>query len=349
MVDKAYVGNFLGECFVRQGHLGSMLAAVEPALEGKPIARVEAACASGGIAIAACVDALQASADVALAAGVEIETSVPGQLGVEYVAYAAHYEKQRHLDHALFPHLFGRRARAYKETFGADQRDLARAVVQAYTNAKRNPRAQMQIPAPTLDEVAEASSQNRAFLQDERYRDHIRLLDCTNFTDGASAVILATEAGLERLGVDRADCTELLSYGHTVRALGAETDATQMSNMRDAAAIAYRDAGLTPGDLDVAEVHDCFTVAFHQAVEALGLAALGGASRRLADGDFALDGAIPVNTGGGLLGFGHPVGATGTRLVITALRELRRRGGTRALATLCVGGGQGAALALEAA
>lgn len=322
-IDKGYVSNFLGEAFCSQGHLGAMLAAVDPALEGKPFARIEAACASGAAAIAACVDALQCSADVALAAGAEVETNVPGRQGVEYMSYAAHHARERGLDFALFPWMFGRRAKAYKDAFGSTDEDTGRVVVKAYENAKRNPKACAQLPAPTLAEASTAGPHNRAFLRDKALHDHIRALDCTDFTDGGSAVVLATEAGLKRLGIARSDCTEILSIGHTVRALGAETDPTRLSNVAHAAGIAYADAGVQADQIGLAEVHDCFSITELQLMDALGFCALGQAPALLRDGATRIDGALPVNTGGGLLGFGHPIGATGIKQVVEIWRQLK--------------------------
>ena len=326
-IDKGYVSNFLGEAFCSQGHMGAMLAAVHPDLEGKPYARVEAACASGAAAIASCVDALQCSADVTLAAGAEVETNVSGRKGVEYMSYAAHYEREREREFALFPWMFARRARAWKEAFGGSDEDTGRVVVKAYANAKRNPKACQQVLAPTLEEASTASPENRTFLKDEALHAHIRMLDCTDFTDGGSAVILANEDGLRRLGRSPADCTEILSIGHTVRALGAETDPTRLENVSAAAAIAYRDAGIAPGQVGLAEVHDCFSITELQLMEALGFCGLGQAGDLLRDGATELGGRLPVNTGGGLLGFGHPIGATGIKQVVEIWRQLQERCG----------------------
>ena len=113
--------------------MGSLLAAVHPDLEGKPIARMEAACASGGVSIATAIDALQAVCDVALVAGVEVETNVRGREGVDHMALAAHWEKQRGISQFVFPHLFGRRARAWKERWGGTSTDLARIVLKSGT------------------------------------------------------------------------------------------------------------------------------------------------------------------------------------------------------------------------
>jgi acetyl-CoA acyltransferase len=322
-VDKGYVSNFLGECFVRQGHLGAMLAAVDPALEGKPFARIEAACASGSAAIAACIDAMQAGADVTMVAGVEVETNVRGSEGVDHMALAAHWEQQRGLSEFVFPHLFGVRAKAWKEAFGGTSTDLARIVVKAYSNANRNPLALHHTSRMTLEHADTPSERNFLFLEAPDLHAHMRLTDCTAFTDGASTVILATEAGLRRLGLREADATEILGYGHSVRGLGKPTDGARLVNVQAAAATAYADAGIGPGDVDVAEVHDCFSVTEAQHYAALGFCDEVDAPARIRDGSFELDGAVPVNPGGGLIGMGHPIGATGVKQVLEVHRQLR--------------------------
>jgi acetyl-CoA acyltransferase len=331
-VDKGYVSNFLGECFVRQGHLGSMLAAVDPALEGKPFARIEAACASGSASIAACIDALQAGCDVTLVAGVEVETNVPGSEGVDHMALAAHWETQRSLSRFVFPHLFGRRAKAWKEAFGGTAEDLARVAAKAYGNARLNPLALHEHSRIDLAFANTPSEHNFLFLEDPELHEHMRLTDCTAFTDGASAVILATEDGLKRLGIAEADCTEILAYGHSVRALGAETDATRLVNVEAAAATAYADAGIAADDVDVAEVHDCFSVTEAQHYAALGFCAAEDGPAFVRDGAAELDGRVPVNPGGGLIGMGHPIGATGVKQVVEIWRQMTERCGEYQLA-----------------
>ena len=324
-VDRAVVSNFLGEAFCSQGHLGSMLARVAPDLEGRPIERIEAACASGAASIARCVDGMQAADDVALVVGVEIETNVPGTQGVEYMAYAAHYREERKHDFALFPWMFARRAKAYGEAYGCTREDIARVPVKAYANANRNPQALKHTSTLSYEEATSEGRHNREFLENEELRPWIRLTDCTALTDGASAVLLATETGLERLGIPRDQCTEILGYGHSTRALGRGADFADMPNMRAAAWRAYADAGVGPEHVGLAEVHDCFAVAELQGMEALGLADRGQAWRLLADGDTALDGRLPVNPGGGLIGFGHPIGATGVKQVVEVWRQLTGR------------------------
>ena len=320
-IQKGFVGNFLGECFARQGHLGAMLAAVHPDLDGKPLGRVEAACASGGLAVLGCIESMHAGYDVTLAVGVEVECTVKGTEGVEFVARAAHYAKQRHIEPALFPWLFARRIAEY----GATRADLDAVVAKAYSNASLNPYAQQRDVDPPSGE------RNRHFLQDETLRPHIRMSDCTQFTDGASAVVLATEAGLARLGRAPAECTEIVAYAHHTRALDGEVDPTRLVNVGGAAKEAYDDAGLGPDDLDVAEIHDCFSITELQMYEALGF---GDDARQLIhDGVTHLGGRLPVNTGGGLLGFGHPIGATGVKQVLEVHRQMRGQCGDYQLPT----------------
>jgi len=307
--------------------MGALLAAVEPRLDGKPIARIEAACASGAAAIAACVDSMQAGCDVTLAAGVEIETNVRGADGIEYMALAAHYAKQRSMDTHLFPHFFARRAKHYKAEHGATDLDIGRVVAKAYANANRNPKAHMQALSMTAEEAATVSAHNYIFLDDEELKPHIKLADCTHFTDGASAVLLATEEGLRRLGIEAARCTEILAYGHTVAPLGAETNPLFLDNMNRAARVAYDDAGVRGTDMDIAEVHDCFSINELQMYEALEICKRGEAAGLLARGETAVEGRIPVNTGGGLIGFGHPIGATGIKQAVEIWRQMKGKCG----------------------
>ena len=336
LVDKGYVGNFLGELFVKQGLAGALVARVCPGLDGKPFARTEAACASGGVAVLACVDALQGSADVCLAAGVEIETTVGSREAADFMARAAHYESQRAMDDFLFPHLFARRAKAYKEAFGVTREDIARVVAKAYRNGARNPRAHMRAVSLDLATASTITEKNQ-FLSDPALRPHMILSDCSQLSDGASALVLANEAGLEKLGIPETRCTEILAAGYKVAGLGLPSDPLRMSNAARAAAEAYKDAGVSPKDIEVAEVHDCFSITEVQLYEALGFAEEGKGTRLLAEGATEIEGRLPVNTGGGLISFGHPVGATGVKQVLEVHRQLAGKCGdyqvTRGLRT----------------
>jgi len=142
-IDKGYVGNFCGELFASQGHLGAIGRRRPPGPRGKPLARVEGACASGGLAVAACIDALQAPARSPSPPASRSRPPCRARSAADYIARAAHYETQGRASRQVFPRLFARRARHYKEAFGATDEDLARVVVKAYDGARRNPYAQM--------------------------------------------------------------------------------------------------------------------------------------------------------------------------------------------------------------
>jgi acetyl-CoA acetyltransferase len=320
-VERGYIGNFLGELFCRQGLLGSAVSGAHPELDGKPFVRTEAACASGGAAIVGCIDAISAGYDVTLAVGAEVECTTGGREGAEYMARACHYPTERGLDDFIFPYLFAVRARAYKQAHGATHDDLDQVVLRAYANANRNPLAHMHATRLTSEQLG--SRANRTFLQDPELRPHMKLYDCTHFSDGASAILLASEEGLNRLGVPRSSCTEVLSYGAATAPLDGYKDPLQMPTMARAASEAFRDAGVRPADMGVAELHDCFSIAELMVCEAIGLADPGGAVDLIRSGATHSEGRIPVNTGGGLIGFGHPVGATGVKQVLEVHRQMR--------------------------
>ena len=318
-IDKGFVGNFVGELFVQQGHLGAMAVAAHPGLHRKPFGRTEAACASGGLAVLGCVDAIQAGYDVVMASGAEVQTTVNARVGADYLARASHYATEREIDEFTFPALFARRAKAYKEATGATAEDISHVVVKAYENGNRNPLAHMRSVGMTLDKVNESP----VFVANEAYRPHLRLADCSQVSDGASAVILASEEGLARLGVSMSDCTELVSYGLATSPLGQVEDLTRLDNAEAAVQEAYRDASASADQMQVAEVHDCFSITEMMMYEAAGFAPFGGAAALAKDGATTLEGRIPVNTGGGLMSFGHPVGATGVKQVLEIFKQMK--------------------------
>lgn len=322
-VQKGFVGNFTGEIFAQQGHLNAMLAAAHPAFALKPFTRVEGACASGGLALAAGIDAIAAGYDVVLIAGVEVQTTMSARDGADALARAAHYATERGLDPFTFPCMFARRMRAYCETHHLTPERIAPVVVKAYENAARNPHAHMRAYRMTLEQARTASDRNPFFLENPQYREWIKVSDCSQVSDGASAAVLMSERGMEQHGVKRAQATQILACGHATAPLNGERDFTALTTTAAAAREAYRDAGVGPADLGVAEVHDCFSIAEIQMYEALGLAGPGRGIGLVEDGTVRLDGRLPVNTGGGLMAFGHPVGATGVKQAVEIHRQIK--------------------------
>ena len=325
-VDKAYVGNFVGELFSNQGHLGAVLAAAHPELNGVPTMRVEGACASGALAVSAGVDAIRAGADVVLVVGAEVQTTQNAKVGADYLARAAHYSTQREIDPFTFPALFARRMQAYQSAFGLEPAELAKVVANAYSNANKNPLAHMRAVTMTVENASEASDKNPCFLSNEELKPFMKVSDCSQVSDGGSAIVLVSEAGLKAIGRDVAQTVEVIANAQATGPITGPEDLTRMDVTKTAADRAYAQAGLGPKDVQVAEVHDCFAVAQLLAVEALGFAdGPGGARKLIAEGAMALDGRIPVNTGGGLMAFGHPVGATGVKQIGELYRQLLGR------------------------
>ncbi|MFT5586465.1 MAG: acetyl-CoA acyltransferase [Cognaticolwellia sp.] len=323
MVDKAYVANFVGELFVNQGHLGAALAGVHPALALKPTMRVEGACASGGLAMVCGVDAIRAGSDVVLVTGVEVQTTASARTGGDYLARAADYERQRGIDDFTFPALFARRTKAYREAFGVTEEDIARAAVKAYANANKNPLAHMHARKVDLAFASAPNDKNPNFLSHEEYAPYLKVTDCSQVSDGAAAMFLVSEEGLAKMGLKPSDAIELLGLGHATDSLYVDRDLREMTTTRTAADQAYAQAGLNAVDVDVAEVHDCFTVTELLMYEALGFAEPGRGAELLKEGVTEIGGALPVNTGGGLVGFGHPVGATGVKQVLELHRQMK--------------------------
>lgn len=323
LIQRGYIGNFAGELFSSQGFLGAMLARADERLAGIGCARVEAACASGGVGIVGAIEAIQAGLDVVLVAGAEVQTTVRPREGADYLARASHYATERAIDDFTFPALLARRAKAYKDAYGLTDRDLAHFSVKAYANANKNPLAHMQAVKMTLDQAATASDTNPNFLQNPELKEHLRVSDCSQVSDGAAAVILASEAGVQKLGRTLAQCVKVRSYGFATNPLGQVKDLLRLDTAAAASGEALRDAGLTPQDMQVAEVHDCFTIAELMMYEAIGLADQGKGVDLVLSGRTSLEGDIPVNTGGGLVGFGHPVGATGVKQAAEIYRQMK--------------------------
>lgn len=323
LVQRGYVGNFAGELFCNQGFLGAMVARAEPKLSGVGFARMEAACASGGVAMVAAMDAIQAGLDVVMVAGAEVQTTVKARQGGDFLARASHYATERSIDDFTFPALLTRRAKAYQARYGLTARDLAQLTVKAYSNANRNPLAHMHAVKMTVEEAESAGDHNPHFLKNPDLAPYLKVSDCSQVSDGAAALILASAEGLKALHRAKGDAVQIRSYGFATNPLGQVKDLLRLDTAAQASAEALRDAGIAPGDVQVAEVHDCFTIAEVLMYEAVGWAQPGKGAELVRSGRTTLEGDLPVNTGGGLIGFGHPVGATGVKQAIEIFRQMK--------------------------
>jgi acetyl-CoA acyltransferase len=322
-VEKAWIGNFVGELFSSQGHLGAAVVGANPELRFKPVMRVEGACASGGLAFASAVESIQAGTDVALVVGAEVQTTQSARVGGDYLARASHYARERSIDDFTFPALFARRVKAYKEAFGLTDEELGRVAVKAYGNANRNPNAHMRAVKMDLATASTTSDRNPTFLSNAELSPYMRMSDCSQVSDGAAGLVVVSEAGLRALGKTEADAIELEALQVVTGNLWVDGDPLHLEATEVAARRAYAQAGVLPGDIQVAEVHDCFTITEILMLEALGFAQTGEGAALFADGSVDIGGRIPVNTGGGLVGFGHPVGATGVKQIVEIWRQMK--------------------------
>ena len=321
-IDKAWIGNFVGELFSSQGHLGAALIGADPKLMYKPSMRVEGACASGGLAFASAIESIQAGADINLVVGAEVQTTESARTGGDYLARASHYRRQRSLDDFTFPCMFAMRAKAYREAYGVEESAIDSVAVKAYENANKNPLAHMQNAKMSM-ERAVASDRNPRFLGNETYAPYMKVSDCSQVSDGGSALIVVSEEGLAKLGKTPSDAIEVCSIAVATGNLYEDGNPLHMDTTQAAAQKAYTAAGFKPSEIQVAEVHDCFTITEVLMLEALGFADAGLGAQFHGEGHTSLDGRVPVNTGGGLVGFGHPVGATGVKQVLEIYRQMK--------------------------
>lgn len=326
-VQKAWIGNFVGELFNQQGHLGAAVVGAHAGLRHKPVMRVEGACASGGLAFASAVESIRAGTDVALVVGAEVQTTASARQGGDYLARASHYRRQRTLDDFTFPALFARRVKATHHAFDWTFEDQARVSVKAYHNANRNPLAHMKAVKLDLATASATSDANPAFLANPELAPWMRMSDCSQVSDGGAALIVVSEDGLRRLGRDPSDAIEVLAVGHATDDLYEDGDLLEMATIAAAARQAYAEAGLSAEQVEIAEVHDCFAIAELLGYEALGFAKRGQAVGLVREGRTELTGDRPVNTGGGLIGFGHPVGATGVKQILEVFKQMKGTAG----------------------
>ncbi len=333
LIDRGYVGNFVGELFSNQGHLGAMTAAASDGFLHTPFTRVEGACASGGLGIAAGVDAIQAGADLVLVVGAEVQTTHNAKVGADFLARASHYEKERGIDEFTFPAMFARRTMAYCQRHGVTPDQLAPIVVKAYANANRNPNAHMRAVTMTESQAAGSSDSNPCFLANQELNPWLRLSDCSQVSDGACAVILCSDDGLEKLGQGADRAVQISACSVACGPLGAVADYTRMDVTAAAASRCYSATGWDATDIQIAEVHDCFSITEALICEALGFCQEGEGMKIAADGVTSLEGSLPINSGGGLMAFGHPVGATGVKQIFEIYRQMNGLCGDYQVAT----------------
>ncbi|HUU75448.1 MAG TPA: thiolase domain-containing protein [Methanoregulaceae archaeon] len=340
-IDAMYVGNMSAGRFVDQEHIGALIADYAGlASHHIPATRVEAACASGGLAFReAVISVASGMEDIVVAAGVEKMTDVASGASVDTLAGAADREWEGFVG-ATFPGLYAMIAKDYMNRFPLTREQLAQVAVKNHYNGARNPIAQFQQEI-SIDTV----------LRSSLVADPLRLFDCSPITDGAAAVIVAplerarefTDTPIKVLASAQASDTITLHDRRDISTLDATVAAAQK---------AFAMARVNPQDIDLVEVHDCFTIAEICAIEDLGFCAKGMGGKLTEEGVTALNGDLPVNTSGGLKACGHPVGATGIKQVYEIVQQLRGEAGKRQIEGAKIGmtqnvGGTGATVAIH--
>ncbi len=335
-VEAVFIGYFTPELYEHQSHIGP-LASTWLGLTPKPSFRTEIACASSSAALFAGITAIASGVcDLVLVGGVEKMTNLDTGGVTEALAMASDDLAESRVG-ATFPGLYALLAQAYFHRYGASWEQLQTVPIKNHYNGSLNPKAHFQ---ETIAQIAQKVGSKLGV----KYRDEmdflknspfnrvvaypLRLFDCCPISDGAAVALLAssqiakkyTDSPLKLLGV---------GLGSDNLALQDRAELASLRASRFAAEMAYKTAGITPKQVDLAEVHDCFTIAEWLAVEDLGLIGRGEAPKAYAEGLTRIDGEVPVNTDGGLKAKGHPVGATGVGMLNEVWHQLRGTAGKR--------------------
>jgi acetyl-CoA C-acetyltransferase len=344
-IGVVHVGNAFGELFSGQGHLGAMPATTVAGLWDTPSARHEAACASGSIATLAAIADLRSGAyETALVVGVELEKTVPGDTAAHHLGAAAWTGHEGADAKFMWPYMFSLVADEYDRRYGIDEVHL-RAIAQLnFENARHNPNAQTrEWSVPDL--MAGSNEETNPVVE-----GRIRRFDCSQMTDGGAGLVLVTDAYL-REHPDARPIGRIEGWGHRTVGLGMEQklahsadDLYVMPHVRRAVLDAFTRAHVTLDDLDGIEVHDCFTPSEYLAIDHIGLTGPGDSWKAIESGEIERGGRLPINPSGGLIGGGHPVGASGVRMLLDAAKQVSGSAGeyqvdgARTFGTLNFGG-----------
>jgi len=350
-IETAHVGNFAAELYSKQGQLGAFFLETNQAFAGLPTSRHEAACASGSIAILAASAEIEAGRyDLAAVVGLEQMKTVDTVTGGDFLGTAGWYERECKGKDYPFPRLFGRLGDEYDKRFGLKDEHLAHISAVNYSNARRNPLAQTRNWYMSESNAQQASKFNQVIA------GRIKVSDCSQVTDGTAVVFLASAKFAaeyaKRNGIHLEDLPRILGWGHHTAAIEFDTKVAEskdnpyvLPHTRQAIVDAFKRAGIgSAAELSGIETHDCFTTSEYMAIDHFGITKPGESWKAIEEGVIELGGKLPINPSGGLIGAGHPVGATGVRQLLDAWRQVTANAGeyqvedARKFAVLNIGG-----------
>lgn len=328
-VEVGHVGNFVAELFTGQGMLGGFFGHAHPDMAGMPASRHEGACASGSLAImGAMADIESGRYNLACVAGVEYMRNVSGQQAADNLGAAIWVGEEAGQAKYIWPAMFSDLADEYDERYGLKYGHLGELSKKNFGNAKRNPNAQTRSWSFTDESFTEHEGANPVV------EGWMRRQDCSQISDGAAVILLASEeyatAYAKKHDIELSSLAFIEGWGHTTAPMLMSTKLAASEGQdyvlpwtRKAITDAYARAGISGADdLDAIETHDCFSITEYMAIEHFGVTAPGKAWQAIEDGKVAFDGALPVNASGGLIGLGHPVGATGVRMMLDASKQV---------------------------
>ena len=333
-VDTGHVGNFVGDLFAGQGLLGGFFGLVHPDFDGLPTARHEAACASGSVAILAATAEIEAGRyDLACVVGMEQMRNVSGLQAAQNLGAAAWAGHEFQDARYVWPAAFSDLAEEYDRRYGLKYEHLMRIAEINFANAKRNPNAQ----------TREWVFNDKSFTADDEANPVVegrtRKQDCGQVTDGAAVLFLASPKRAaeyaDRRGIPLESLPQIKGWGHrsapisyAAKVKASEGKEYVFPQVRRAIEDAHRRAGVDDiSQVDLVETHDCFTTTEYMAIDHLGLTAPGESWKAIEDGSIEMGGRLPINPSGGLIGLGHPVGATGVRMALDAFKQVTGQAG----------------------
>ena len=333
-IDVAHTGNFAAELYCMQGHLGAFFCEVDPAFNGIPTSRHEAACASGSIALLAASAEIEAGRyDCAAVVGVEQMKTVSPAKGGDFLGTAAWYEREAAGVEFPFPKLFGKLGDEYDKRYGLNDDHLAGISAVNYANAKLNPNAQTRTWYMDKEQALCRTDDNAVV------GGRIRISDCSQVTDGAATLMLASrkfaEQYAKRHNIPFESIPRIKGWGHHTARMrfvdkvkDSEGAEYVLPTVRATIVDAFKRAGIPDvSGVDGIETHDCFTTSEYMAIDHFGLTKPGESWKAVEEGVIEIGGKCPINPSGGLIGVGHPVGATGCRQVLDAYKQVTNTAG----------------------